>query len=151
MRGSTRWVRRVGARLKEHEVGGAVPSHPCAPVATANERWRIIMPPHTLLLAHSVMAATTAAAAAAAEPSTTTAGRSLSQVGGFRDDQGRPAAASIAVVVRPSVAVAQLSGAMNGAGMEELNHEIYGGVYSQMIHGESFEEPVGADGVSGLH
>ena len=146
---------RVGARLKGHEVGGAVPSHPCAPVATANERWRIIMPPHTLLLAHSVMAATTAAAAAAAaaagaEPSTTTAGRSLSQdVGGFRDDQGRPAAASIAVVVRPSVAVAQLSGAMNGAGMEELNHEIYGGVYSQMIHGESFEEPVGADGVSG--
>ena len=90
------------------------------------------MPPHAFLLAHSVMAATTAAAyaaaaaAAAAERSTTTAGRSLSQAGGFRDDQGRPAASSIAVVVRPSVAVAQLSGAMNGAGMEELNHEIYG-------------------------
>ena len=33
--------------------------------------------------------------------------------------------------------------------MEELNHEIYGGIYSQMIHGESFEEPAGVDGVSG--
>jgi alpha-L-arabinofuranosidase len=57
--------------------------------------------------------------------------------------------ADIAVAVKPSLALATLSDAMNGAGMEELNHEIYGGVYSQMIHGESFEEPTGVDGVSG--
>jgi alpha-L-arabinofuranosidase len=58
-------------------------------------------------------------------------------------------AAAIDVAVNLSLTVATLSGAMNGAGMEELNHEIYGGVYSQMIHGESFEEPAGVDGVSG--
>ena len=41
---------------------------------------------------------------------------------------------------------------MNGAGIEELNHEIYGGLYSQLIHGESFEEPAGREsGVSGGH
>lgn len=51
-----------------------------------------------------------------------------------------------AVTVDPSKVVARLSGAMNGAGMEELNHEIYGGVYAQLIHGESFEEPIGKDG-----
>jgi len=48
-----------------------------------------------------------------------------------------------------SAVQATLSGAMNGAGMEELNHEIYGGVYDQLIHGESFEEPAGKSGVSG--
>ena len=56
---------------------------------------------------------------------------------------------AIVVAVKPSLALASLSGAMNGAGMEELNHEIYGGVYSQMVHGESFEETPGTDGVSG--
>ena len=57
--------------------------------------------------------------------------------------------ATVKVNVKPSTTTATLSGAMNGAGMEELNHEIYGGVYSQLIHGESFEEPVGTNGVSG--
>lgn len=53
------------------------------------------------------------------------------------------------IVVRPSAIIADISEAMNGAGMEELNHEIYGGIYSQLIHGESFEEPSGLHGVSG--
>lgn len=30
---------------------------------------------------------------------------------------------------------------MTGACIEDVNHEIYGGIYSQMIFGESFEEP----------
>ena len=47
------------------------------------------------------------------------------------------------ITVRPTKVIATLSEAMNGAGMEELNHEIYGGIYSQLIHGESFEEPPG--------
>ena len=29
----------------------------------------------------------------------------------------------------------------NGACIEDVNHEIYGGIYSQMIFGESFQEP----------
>src|SRR5215211_1007502 len=28
-----------------------------------------------------------------------------------------------------------------GACIEDVNHEIYGGIYSQMIFGESFQEP----------
>jgi hypothetical protein len=42
------------------------------------------------------------------------------------------AVSAATITVDPSVSIASLSGAMNGAGMEELNHEIYGGVYSQM-------------------
>ena len=32
-----------------------------------------------------------------------------------------------------------------GACMEDVNHEIYGGLYDQKIFGESFEEPVSMD------
>ena len=45
---------------------------------------------------------------------------------------GVPAVSAATITVDPSMSIASLSGAMNGAGMEELNHEIYGGVYSQM-------------------
>ena len=31
---------------------------------------------------------------------------------------------------------------MTGSCIEDVNHEIYGGIYSQMIFGESFQEPV---------
>jgi hypothetical protein len=37
---------------------------------------------------------------------------------------------------------------MTGACIEDVNHEVYGGIYSQMIFGESFQEPDG-NGVSG--
>ena len=30
---------------------------------------------------------------------------------------------------------------MTGVCIEDVNHEIYGGIYSQMIFGESFQEP----------
>ncbi len=33
---------------------------------------------------------------------------------------------------------------MTGACLEDVNHEIYGGIYSQMIFGESFQEPAAA-------
>jgi hypothetical protein len=29
-----------------------------------------------------------------------------------------------------------------GSCIEDVNHEIYGGIYSQMVFGESFQEPV---------
>lgn len=31
----------------------------------------------------------------------------------------------------------------------QANHQLYGGLYAQMVFGESFEEPAGSDGVSG--
>ena len=30
---------------------------------------------------------------------------------------------------------------LTGACLEDVNHEVYGGLYSQMIFGESFQEP----------
>src|SRR3974377_130186 len=46
------------------------------------------------------------------------------------------------IVVHPEqVLVKQLSRYMTGACIEDVNHEIYGGIYSQMIFGESFQEP----------
>jgi hypothetical protein len=30
---------------------------------------------------------------------------------------------------------------MPGAYLEDVNHEIYGGIYSPMVYGESFQEP----------
>jgi hypothetical protein len=38
--------------------------------------------------------------------------------------------------------IASVSRTMTGACIEDVNHEIYGGLYSQMIFGESFQEPV---------
>src|SRR5690349_20235863 len=35
----------------------------------------------------------------------------------------------------------RLSRYLTGACIEDVNHEIYGGLYSQMIFGESFQEP----------
>ena len=38
-----------------------------------------------------------------------------------------------------------------GACLEDVNHELYGGIWSQMIYGESFEEPpTDENGVSGM-
>ena len=44
---------------------------------------------------------------------------------------------------------------LTGACIEDVNHEIYGGLYSQMVFGESFQEPANGktgsgDGVSGV-
>ena len=39
---------------------------------------------------------------------------------------------------------------MTGVGMEDVNHEIYGGIYSQMVFGESFAEPRSDAGISGM-
>lgn len=35
----------------------------------------------------------------------------------------------------------EVSRLTTGACLEDVNHEVYGGIYSQMIYGESFEEP----------
>jgi len=43
--------------------------------------------------------------------------------------------------VRPAQIVSPLSPWMYGACIEDVNHEIYGGLYAQRLFGESFEEP----------
>ncbi|WP_249998547.1 RICIN domain-containing protein [Actinoplanes sp. M2I2] len=44
---------------------------------------------------------------------------------------------------------APISRRMTGSGLENVNHEIYGGLYSQLIYGEVFGEPAVEPGVSG--
>jgi alpha-L-arabinofuranosidase len=43
----------------------------------------------------------------------------------------------------------QVSPYLTGACIEDVNHEIYGGIYSQMIFGESFQEPAPSPSNSG--
>ncbi|MDB5325354.1 MAG: putative alpha-L-arabinofuranosidase [Phycisphaerales bacterium] len=38
----------------------------------------------------------------------------------------------------------------SGVCLEDVNHEVYGGIYSQMIFGESFQEPANAPGPDGF-
>ncbi|NQT84878.1 DUF1080 domain-containing protein, partial [bacterium] len=45
------------------------------------------------------------------------------------------------IVVHADRVTHRISRYMTGACIEDVNHEIYGGIYSQMIFGESFEEP----------
>src|SRR5947209_6517246 len=39
---------------------------------------------------------------------------------------------------------------LTGACIEDVNHEIYGGIYSQMLFGESFQEPPRSHPVEGF-
>jgi len=45
------------------------------------------------------------------------------------------------IVVDPGQVLNRISPAMYGSCIEDVNHEIYGGLYAQQIFGESFEEP----------
>jgi alpha-L-arabinofuranosidase len=62
--------------------------------------------------------------------------------------QIQPAGNAVSVNASDTQA-ATISPDMTGAGMEDVNHEIYGGIYSQMIYGEVFGEPPVDAGVSG--
>ena len=53
------------------------------------------------------------------------------------------------VVHADSILVEDLSPAMIGHGIEDVNHELIGGIYASAIFGESFEEPTGPGGISG--
>lgn len=46
------------------------------------------------------------------------------------------------IQVRADRVLHPVSRFLTGACIEDVNHEIYGGIYSQMIFGESFQEPV---------
>src|SRR3974390_1692730 len=54
---------------------------------------------------------------------------------------GLAAAQEARIVVHADKVSHELSRYLTGACIEDVNHEIYGGIYSQMIFGESFQEP----------
>ncbi|WP_165232862.1 alpha-L-arabinofuranosidase C-terminal domain-containing protein [Aquisphaera insulae] len=45
------------------------------------------------------------------------------------------------ITVRADRKIANVSKHMTGVCIEDVNHELYGGIYSQMVFGESFQEP----------
>ena len=45
------------------------------------------------------------------------------------------------ITVQAAQTIGQVSRLLTGACIEDVNHEIYGGLYSQMLFGESFQEP----------
>ncbi len=67
-------------------------------------------------------------------------------------------AADVTISVQADHVLAPVSGLLTGACIEDVNHEIYGGIYSEMIFGESFQEPAPsspappgkAPGISGM-
>jgi alpha-L-arabinofuranosidase len=56
---------------------------------------------------------------------------------------GAPFAAAQEATIRvhPREVISHVSRHMTGACLEDVNHEVYGGIYSQMVFGESFQEP----------
>jgi Alpha-L-arabinofuranosidase C-terminal domain len=54
-------------------------------------------------------------------------------------------AQEVVIQIDPSQAIKPISRFLTGACLEDVNHEIYGGLYSQMIFGESFQEPGPSD------
>ena len=61
------------------------------------------------------------------------------------------AAQEARIVVHAERTLHPISRYLTGACIEDVNHEIYGGLYSQMIFGESFQEPPAASPVKGFH
>ena len=47
----------------------------------------------------------------------------------------------VRIEVRADQVLHPVSRYLTGACIEDVNHEVYGGIYSQMIFGESFQEP----------
>jgi alpha-L-arabinofuranosidase len=64
----------------------------------------------------------------------------------------RASAADFTLGIRTDAPATPVSRFMTGVCLEDVNHEVYGGIYSQMIFGESFAEPgsKAAPDVSGM-
>ena len=58
--------------------------------------------------------------------------------------------AGVTIRVEAGTADRPVSRYLTGACIEDVNHEIYGGLYSQMIFGESFQEPPRSEPVRGF-
>jgi len=59
-------------------------------------------------------------------------------------------AQEVRITVAPGQVRQRVSHYLTGACIEDVNHEIYGGIYSQMIFGESFQEPARSAPVEGF-
>jgi hypothetical protein len=59
-------------------------------------------------------------------------------------------AANLTIDVQADRIVGPVSRLLTGACIEDVNHEIYGGIYSQRIFGESFQEPAPSPSVAGF-
>ena len=59
-------------------------------------------------------------------------------------------AQEITIDVHADQVLHKVSPHLTGACIEDVNHEIYGGIYSQMIFGESFQEPPPSPAVAGF-
>jgi alpha-L-arabinofuranosidase len=53
------------------------------------------------------------------------------------------------ITVAPAIIVGHPGTSLYGSCIEDVNHEIYGGLYDQKLFGESFEEPAAAERISG--
>ncbi|MDN3551046.1 alpha-L-arabinofuranosidase C-terminal domain-containing protein [Mucilaginibacter aquaedulcis] len=53
------------------------------------------------------------------------------------------------ITVDPAKVLNNIPSAMFGSCTEDVNHEIYGGLYNQRLFGESFEEPAAANALTG--
>jgi len=62
-------------------------------------------------------------------------------LGGFDDQDWILLPVTDYVDVDANVVISEISPYMTGVCLEDVNHEVYGGIYSQMIFGESFQEP----------
>jgi hypothetical protein len=60
------------------------------------------------------------------------------------------AADSVRVKVDASKVLVERDVSLIGANLEDLNYQIYGGLYSQLLHGECFEEHVDPSSLLGL-
>ncbi len=59
-------------------------------------------------------------------------------------------AQEVRIDVQADRVVGHVSRLLTGACIEDVNHEIYGGLYSQMIFGESFQEPPPSPSIKGF-
>lgn len=57
---------------------------------------------------------------------------------------------AVTIEVDASKKIHRVSRYLTGACIEDVNHEIYGGIYSQMIFGESFQEPATPSPIEGF-
>jgi Ricin-type beta-trefoil lectin domain-like/Alpha-L-arabinofuranosidase 1 domain/Alpha-L-arabinofuranosidase C-terminal domain len=62
-------------------------------------------------------------------------------LGGYPDQDWAIVPVTEYVDVNVNIVISEVSRYMTGVCLENVNHEVYGGIYSQMIYGESFQEP----------
>lgn len=53
------------------------------------------------------------------------------------------------IVIDASAIINKIPGSLYGSCIEDVNHEVYGGLYDQRLYGESFEEPAPLAGFDG--